>query len=104
MTILTSRAFQHKLRALAMTAVAIAVVFLLAPETFRGVARLAIAWDDGAVILLAVTWYLIGRATPQETRKWVAIDDPGQLFAIIIDLVGSVISFAAAVLLIGRQQ
>jgi uncharacterized membrane protein len=34
----------------------------------------------------------------------VAIDDPGQLFAIVIDLVGSVISFAAAVLLIGRQQ
>jgi len=104
MTIITSRAFRHKLRALAVTAVAIAVVFLLAPETFRGVARLVIAWDAGAVTLLLVTWSVIGRATPESTRKWAAIDDPGQVFAIVIDLVGSAISFAAALLLLGHQQ
>jgi uncharacterized membrane protein len=104
MTILTSRAFRHKVRALAITAVAIAVVFLLAPETLQGVVRLVIAWDAGAVTLLLVTWYLIGRATPEETRKWAAIDDPGQVFAIVIDLVGSAISFTAAILLLGRQQ
>jgi len=104
MTILTSRAFRHKLRALVITAVAIAVVFLLAPETLQGVVRLVIAWDAGAVTLLLVTWYLIGRATPEDTRTWAAIDDPGQLFAIVVDLIGSAISFVAAVLLLGRQQ
>jgi uncharacterized membrane protein len=104
MSILTSRALRHKLRALAVTAVAIAVVFLLAPETIQGVVRLVIAWDTGAVTLLLVTWYLIGHATAEETRKWAAIDDPGQVFAIVIDLIGSAISFTAAVLLIGRAQ
>jgi uncharacterized membrane protein len=103
-TILASRAFRHKLRALAITAVAIAVVFLLAPETVQGVVRLVIAWDAGAVTLLLVTWYVIGRATPEDTRKWAAIDDPGQVFALIIDLVGSAISFTAAILLLGGQQ
>jgi len=104
MTILTSRAFQHKLRALAITAVAIAVVFLLAPQTLQGVERLVIAWDAGAVTLLLVTWYVIGRATSENTRNWAAIDDPGQVFAIVIDLVGSAISFTAAILLLGRQE
>jgi uncharacterized membrane protein len=104
MTILTSRAFRRKLRALAVTAITIAVVFLLAPATLQGVARLVIAWDAGAATLLAVTWYVIGRATPESTRKWAAIDDPGEVFAIGIDLTVSVISFTAAVLLIGHQQ
>ena len=104
MTILKSRAFQHKLRAMAITAVAIAVVFLLAPESLQGVVRLVIAWDAGAVTLLLVTWYVIGRATPEDTSKWAAIDDPGQVFAICIDLVGSAISFTAAILLLGGQQ
>jgi uncharacterized membrane protein len=104
MSIMTSRAFRHKVRALAITAVAIAVVFLLAPQTVQGVVRLVIAWDAGAVILLVLTWYFIGRATPESTRKWAAIDDPGQVFAIVIDLVGSVISFTAAILLLGRQE
>jgi len=103
MTILTSRAFRHKVRALAITAVAIAIVFLLTPKSLKSEERLVIAWDAGAVTLLVATWYLIGRATPEDTRRWAAIDDPGQLFAIGIDLLGSVISFTAAVLLLGRQ-
>src|SRR3954471_21242142 len=103
MAILTSRPFRHKLRALAITAVAIAIVFLLTPKTLQSEERLVIAWDAGAVTLLVVTWYFIGRATPEDTRKWAAIDDPGQVFAIGIDLIGSIISFTAAVLLIGRQ-
>jgi uncharacterized membrane protein len=104
MSIMTSRAFRHKLRALAITAVAIAVVFLLAPKSLQGVVRVVIAWDAGAVTLLLVTWYLIGRATPEDTREWAAIDDPGQVFAIGIDLLGSAISFTAAFLLLGREQ
>ena len=104
MPLLTSRAFRHKLRALAITAVAIAVVFLLAPESLQGVVRLVMAWDTGAVTLLLVTWYLIGRATPEDTRNWAAIDDPGQLFALVIDLLGSAISFVAAILLLGGQH
>jgi uncharacterized membrane protein len=104
MTLLTSRAFRHKLRALAITAVTMAVVFLLVPESLQGVIRLVIAWDAGAVTLLLVTWYVIGRATPESTRKWAAIDDPGQVFAIGIDLVGSAVSFTAAILLLGHQQ
>src|SRR4051812_15723966 len=104
MTILASRAFRHKVRALAITAVAIAIVFMLAPESLQGVVRLVIAWDAGAVTLLLVTWYVIGRATPEDTRKWAAIDDPGEVFAICTDLVGSAISFTAAILLLGGQQ
>jgi uncharacterized membrane protein len=104
MPLLTSRAFRHKLRALAITAVAIAVVFLLAPESLQGVVRLVMAWNTGAVTLLLVTWYLIGRATPEDTRNWAAIDDPGQLFALVIDLLGSAISFVAAILLLGGQH
>jgi uncharacterized membrane protein len=92
------------MRALAITAVAIATVFLFAPESLQGVVRLVIAWDTGAVILLLVTWYVIGRATPEDTRKWAAIDDPGQAFAIGIDLLGSAMSFTAAILLLGHQE
>jgi len=79
-------------------------VFLLAPESLQGVVRLVMAWDTGAVTLLLVTWYLIGRATPEDTRNWAAIDDPGQLFALVIDLLGSAISFVAAILLLGGQH
>src|SRR4051794_29263510 len=104
MSLITSRAFRHKLRALAITAVAITLVFLLAPQSMQGVVRLVIAWDAGAVTLLLATWYLIGRATPEETHKWAAIDDPGQVFALVIDLLGSAISFTAAILLLGHQE
>src|SRR3954453_11866615 len=103
MSIMTSRAFRHKVRALAVTAVAIAIVFLLTPKSLTSEERLVIAWDAGAVTLLVATWYLIGRATPEDTRRWAAIDDPGQLVAIGIDLLGSVISFTAAVLLPAPQ-
>jgi hypothetical protein len=63
MRICTRSARRHTLRALAVTVVARAVVFLLAPETMQGVVRLVRAWDAGAVTLLRVTWYLIDRAT-----------------------------------------
>lgn len=104
MPIMSSRAFWHKLRALAVTAVAVTVAFLITPETIQGVARLVLAWDVGAMTLLAITWYSIGRATPEKTRAWAAADDPGQVFAIFIDLVGSAISFVAAISLVGRQE
>lgn len=100
----TSRALRHKLLALALAGAAALVGFVLAPEAMRGLVRLVAAWDAGAVTLLLFTWWRIVRADAPETREWAAAEDPGQIPAFAIDLLGSATSFAAAVLLLGQER
>jgi uncharacterized membrane protein len=104
MTIATSRALRHKLLSLALASAAALIGFVIAPEAMQGLVRLVAAWDAGAVTLLLFTWWRIVRADAPETRTWAAAEDPGQIAAFAIDMLGSAASFAAAVLLLGQEQ
>lgn len=104
MTIATSRALRYRLLGLVLAAVAALVGFVIASVAMQGPARLVAAWDTGAVALLVFLWWHIVSADPPKTREWAAAEDPGRIVAFVIDLLGSAISFAAAVLLLGHEQ
>src|SRR5215470_17368056 len=102
MRIATSAALQNRLLAVALSAIAALIGFLVAPGAMQGPVRFVAAWDAGAVTLLLLIWWHIVSADPQKTREWAAAEDPGRIVVFVIDLLASVISFAAAVLLIGH--
>jgi len=102
MAIATSRALHYRLLGLAVAMIAALVGFVIAPQDIQGPARLIAAWDAGTVTLLLPLWWHIVRADPQRTREWAAAEDPGRIVVFAIDLLGSLISFAAAVLLLGH--
>jgi len=104
MTITASRALRYRLLGLALAAVAALVGFVIVSVAMQGPARLVAAWDTGAVSLLVFLWWHIVRADPPKTREWAATEDPGRIVVFVIDLLGSAISFAAAILLLGHEQ
>jgi uncharacterized membrane protein len=104
MRVATSRALHNRLLALALSAMAALVAFVIAPGSMQGPVRLVAAWDAGAATLLLLIWRNIVRAEPSRTRELAAVEDPGRIVVFVIDLLGSIISFAAAVLLIGRAE
>jgi len=67
-----------------------------APLHVRAVA----GWDAAALTLLALAWHLIGRASPTETARRAASEDPGRSLVFVIAIGSSFFSlFAGAVVL-----
>ena len=104
MRIATSRVFHRRLFGLAIAIVAALVGFVVASVVTQGPAQLVAAWDAGTLTLLVLIWWHIIPADAQRTRELAAAEDPGRIVVFVIDLIASVISFAAAVLLLGHQQ
>lgn len=62
--------------------------------------RAVAGWDAGALVMLILTWWVIVRSGPRQTRRRAATQDPGNTAIWVLVLISCAFSlFAAAVLL-----
>jgi uncharacterized membrane protein len=74
-----------------------ALATFLAPPEVGWHARAMVGWDASALLFAVLAWVMIARATPTETRKRAALEDPGRRFVFVIALTSSVFSLFAAI-------
>jgi uncharacterized membrane protein len=96
-------AFHDPRRARARLTIALAVgalTGLAIPDRLGFPLRIVAAWNAGALAMGALAWWLILRASPAETRRRAAADDPGRhvVWAIVI-LASGFSLFATTVIL-----
>jgi uncharacterized membrane protein len=70
---------------------------LLTPSSVALHVRAMVGWDAGALTFIVLAWMLIARASPEETRRRAAFEDPGRRIVFLIAITSSVFSLAAAV-------
>lgn len=70
-----------------------------APFMLRGV----VAWDAGALVLIALAWNVILRSTPEITRLRAAAEDPGRQTVWVIAVASSLFSLFAAIFVLRRS-
>jgi uncharacterized membrane protein len=70
---------------------------LLTPPTVAWHVRAMVGWDAGALLFAVIAWLMIARASPAETRRRAALEDPGRRVVFVIALASSVFSLFAAV-------
>jgi uncharacterized membrane protein len=58
--------------------------------------RFVAAWDAGALMMLALSWWIIARADAAETRRRAASEDPGRSMVWAIAVLSSGVSVFAA--------
>ena len=96
-------AFHDPRRARARLAIALAagaLTGLAIPDRFGFPLRLVAAWNAGALAMGALAWWLILQASPAETRRRAAADDPGRHVVWVIVILASGFSlFATTVVL-----
>jgi uncharacterized membrane protein len=86
------RALGRLLLAVVMGGLAAAVI----PGQVGGPLRTVAAWDVGGVVLLALAWRIILRASPEETARRAAAEDVGRSFVWAVVVLGSTVSIFAA--------
>lgn len=73
---------------------------LFGPRGYGLASRLVLGWNVGALLVSALSWWIILKDTPEETRARAAAEDPGRHTVWFIVLVSSAIAlFAATVVL-----
>jgi uncharacterized membrane protein len=77
-----------------------AAVYALLPADLAVAVRAVAAWDAGVLVLLGRWWAGILRSDPARARRRAAADDPGRLAVLVIALVASAVSLAAATALL----
>ena len=60
---------------------------------------LLVGWNAAGVVLLALSWLVIGRASPRATQRRAAAEDPGRTVVYVLVVVASTASLFAAVVL-----
>ncbi len=94
--VLDPRRATGRLFAAAALGVIATLVAPAAPLHIRAVA----GWDAAALVLLALAWQLIARASPAETARRAASEDPGRTLVFLIAIGSSFFSlFAGGVVL-----
>ena len=66
------------------------------PGPVGGALRTVAGWDVGALVLLALVWRIILRASPEETARRAAAEDVGRSFVWAVVVLGSTVSIFAA--------
>jgi uncharacterized membrane protein len=95
----TPAAFWSPRRALGrllLAVVAGGIVAAIIPGTVGGPLRTVAGWDVGALVLLALVWRIILRASPEETARRAAAEDVGRSFVWAAVVLGSTVSILAA--------
>jgi uncharacterized membrane protein len=72
----------------------IAALGVPAPWTTR--IQVIVGWDAGAALFLVLSWNLIARTTPPETRARAARDDPGRHVVFVIAVASALAGLFAA--------
>ncbi len=80
---------------------AVAVVFgvgamLAMPVNLSWAGRFVGGWDVGGLILLSLSWSIILRADPKETRRRAGSEDPGRTMVMAIVVLTAMVSLFAA--------
>lgn len=70
---------------------------LLTPENVALHIRSMVGWDSSALVYLVLSWLMIVRASPEETRRRAALEDPGRRVVFAIAIGSSIFSLFAAV-------
>lgn len=73
---------------------------LLTPSDQPWRIRAVVGWDAGALTLAVLAWVMILRASPAETRRRAALEDPGRRLVFVIAVASSLFSLFAAVMVI----
>ena len=60
---------------------------------------LLVGWNAAGLVLLALSWVVIWRASPAATHRRAAAEDPGRTLVYVLVLVAATVSFFAAVVL-----
>jgi uncharacterized membrane protein len=60
---------------------------------------LLMGWNAAGLVLLALSWIVIWRATPAATHRRAAAEDPGRTLVYVLVLVAATVSFFAAIVL-----
>jgi len=60
---------------------------------------LLVAWNAAGVVLLALSWLVIGRSSPEATQERAGAEDPGRTLVYVLVLVAATVSFFAAIVL-----
>jgi uncharacterized membrane protein len=77
--------------------------FLLVAHS--SIVSLMVAWDVGALVLLALTWRVILRSSAKMTKARAANEDPGRYGVFVIAVGSSLVSlFAAVFVLRGKKD
>ena len=95
----TPAAFWSPRRALGrllLSVVAGGITAAAIPGGVGGPLRTVAGWDVGALVLLALVWRIILRASPEETARRAAAEDVGRSFVWAVVVLGSTVSIFAA--------
>jgi uncharacterized membrane protein len=60
---------------------------------------LLVGWNAAGIVLLGLSWLVIGRASPEATQRRAGAEDPGRTLVYILVLVAATVSFFAAIVL-----
>lgn len=102
MTRQSSAAWRHRLglrsglARFLVAAIVGVVAALCAPAAWTTRFQVIVGWDVGAAIFLGLSWILIARATPPETRARAALDDPGRHAVFVIAVAAAFAGLFAA--------
>lgn len=95
--------FTIQLRLLLALAVAGAVIVLL-PEWIHLPARLLSAWDAAMIALLAMTWWVMVRATPDSMRRKAQQQDASRLVILSLITTAACVSVLAIAFMLRDNQ
>lgn len=84
--------------------VSVAVMLALPYDRLRWIERLVAGWDAGALSMLSMTWWIIMRSGPRQSRRRAASQDPGRTLIWFIVLASCVFSLFGAAVLLGRTH
>jgi uncharacterized membrane protein len=96
----SSRLNAHRRLLLALVA-ALAVAFLL-PPILPPAARLAMAWDIGALVFLMTSWWVVQACPPEKMRQTVLANDQGRVGILALVLLAVAVSLAAIFFLVQK--
>ncbi len=66
--------------------------------------RLIAGWDAMALVLIVLSWWIVWRASPQETKRRAGSEDPGRTVVWLLALAASGVSLFAAVGVLGKTR
>jgi uncharacterized membrane protein len=77
---------------------------LLVPPHFALLTRILIGWDIGLIVLLVAQWLIIGLSSPKHVEQQAAVDDPGNLFILMVSIGVSMFGLFGAVFMLDRPD
>ncbi len=89
---------------LAISLLAGLLAWLLQPAGLAWYVRAVVTWDTSALSMIVLSWWIIARADPEETRRRAAANDSGRLVVWFLAIAGSLFSLFAATFVLHKAR